>query len=84
MGKINDKELSVAFFYYYLYQEKHSKDVASLTTLMNSTRMEMMYIEARMWKSVNSTGKKGDKGIWVTLNNTKMDLQQKVRKVTLT
>ena len=83
MGKINDKELSVAFFYYH-YQEKHSKDVASLTTLMNSTRMEMMYIEARMWKSVNSTGKKGDKGIWVALNNTKMDLQQKVRKVTLT
>lgn len=42
-----------------------------------------MNMEARLRKSMNSTDK-GDNEIWVALNNTKMDLQQKVRKVTLT
>ena len=58
--------------------------MASLTMLMNRTRMDVMNMEARLWKSLNSTDKKGDNEIWVALNNTKMDLQQKVRKVTLT
>ena len=52
--------------------------------LMNRTRMDVMNMEARLWKSMNSTDKKGDNEIWVALNNTKMDLQQKVRKVALT
>lgn len=46
--------------------------------------MDVMNMEARLWKSMNSTDKKGDNEIWVALNNTKMDLQQKVRKVALT
>ena len=54
--------------------------------LMNRTRMDVMDVmnmEARLWKSMNSTDKKGDNEIWVALNNTKRELQQKVRKVTL-
>lgn len=58
--------------------------MASLTMLMNRTRMDVMNMEARLWKSMNSTDKKGDNEIWVALNNTKRELQQKVRKVTLT
>lgn len=57
--------------------------MASLTMLMNRTRMDVMNMEARLWKSMNSTDKKGDNEIWVALNNTKRELQQKVRKVTL-
>ena len=58
--------------------------MASLTMLMNRTRMDVMNMEARLWKSMNSTDKKGDNEIMVALNNTKRELQQKVRKVTLT
>lgn len=57
--------------------------MASLTMLMNRTRMDVMNMEARLWKSMNSTDKKGDNEIWVALNKTKRELQQKVRKVTL-
>lgn len=57
--------------------------MASLTMLMNRTRMDVMNMEARLWKSMNSTDKKGDNEIMVALNNTKRELQQKVRKVTL-
>lgn len=58
--------------------------MASLTMLMNRTRMDVMNMEGRLWKSMNSTDKKGDNEIWVALNDTKRELQQKVRKVTLT
>lgn len=57
--------------------------MASLTMLMNRTRMDVMNMEGRLWKSMNSTDKKGDNEIWVALNDTKRELQQKVRKVTL-
>ena len=57
--------------------------MASLTMLMNRTRMDVMNMEARLWKSMNSTDKKGDNEIMVALNNTKRELQQKVRKITL-
>lgn len=62
-------------------KERHSKDLASLTMLMNRTRMDVMNMEARLWKSLNSTDKKGDNEIWVALNNTKMDLQQKINNI---
>ena len=52
--------------------------------LMNRTRIDVMNMEGRLWKSMNSTDKKGDNEIWVALNDTKRELQQKVRKVTLT
>lgn len=58
--------------------------MASLTMLMNRTRIDVMNMEGRLWKSMNSTDKKGDNEIWVALNDTKRELQQKVRKVTLT
>ena len=58
--------------------------MASLAMLMNRTRIDMINMEARLWKSMNSTDNKGDNEIWIALNNTKIDLQQKVRKVTLT
>lgn len=58
--------------------------MASLTMLMNRTRMDVMNMEGWLWKSMNSTDKKGDNEIWVALNDTKRELQQKVRKVTLT
>ncbi|CAH3140962.1 unnamed protein product [Porites lobata] len=62
-------------------KERHSKDLASLTMLMNRTRMDVMNMEARLWKSMNSTDKKGDNEIWVALNNTKRELQQKINNI---
>ena len=43
--------------------------------------MDVIDMLAQMWKSLNSTRKgQQDNTLWAALNNTKVDLQQKVRK----
>lgn len=42
--------------------------------------MDVIDMLAQMWKSLNSTRKgQQDNTLWAALNNTKVDLQQKVR-----
>ena len=52
---------------------------------INNTKMDVIDMLAQMWKSLNSTRKgQQDNTLWAALNNTKVDLQQKVgRTVTL-
>lgn len=48
---------------------------------INNTKMYVIDMLAQMWKSLNSTGKgQQDNNLWAALNNTKVDLQQKVRR----
>ena len=48
---------------------------------MNNTKMDVIDMLAQMWKSLNSTAKgQQDNTLWAALNNTKVDLQQKVRR----
>lgn len=48
---------------------------------INNTKMDVIDMLAQMWKSLNSTGKgQQDNTLWAALNNTKVDLQQKVRR----
>ena len=43
--------------------------------------MDVIDMLAQMWKSLNSTRKgQQDNTLWAELNNTKVDLQQKVRR----
>ena len=43
--------------------------------------MDVIDMLAQMWKSLNSTRKgQQDNTLWAALNNTKVDLQQKVRR----
>ena len=52
---------------------------------MNNTKMDVIDKLAQMWKSLNSTAKgQRDKTLWAALNNTKVDLQQKVRRTVVT
>ena len=48
---------------------------------INNTKMDVIDTLAQMWKSLNSTRKgQQDNTLWAALNNTKVDLQQKVRR----
>ena len=48
---------------------------------INNTKMDVIDMLAQMWKSLNSTRKgQQDNTLWAALNNTKVDLQQKVRR----
>lgn len=48
---------------------------------INNTKMGVIDMLAQMWKSLNSTAKgQQDNTLWTALNNTKVDLQQKVRR----
>ena len=48
---------------------------------INNTKMDVIDMLAQMWKSLNSTRKgQQDNTLWAELNNTKVDLQQKVRR----
>ena len=48
---------------------------------INNTKMDVIDMLAQMWKSLNSTRKgQQDNALWAALNNTKVDLQQKVRR----
>ena len=52
---------------------------------MNNTKMDVIDMLAQMWKSLNSTAKgQQDNTLWAALNNTKVDLQQKVRRTVVT
>ena len=48
---------------------------------INNTKMDVIDMLAQMWKSLNSTRKgQQDNTLLAALNNTKVDLQQKVRR----
>ena len=48
---------------------------------INNTKMDVIDMLAQIWKSLNSTRKgQQDNTLWAALNNTKVDLQQKVRR----
>ena len=48
---------------------------------INNTKMDVIDMLAQMWKTLNSTRKgQQDNTLWAALNNTKVDLQQKVRR----
>ena len=48
---------------------------------INNTKMDVIDMLVQMWKSLNSTRKgQQDNTLWAALNNTKVDLQQKVRR----